>query len=119
MLCVSLSVSPVVFPEASLTPKNLSAVLDFMSDGLWERFGHYINTPESELQRIRRQCTSNRECKQALIHSFVSSHPAPSWTLVARALNLTAMLKLDDSCHRALDLLQQLFPTGTFIVCGI
>ena len=116
-LCLSLSVSPVVFPEASLTPKNLSAVLDITSDDEWQLFGRYINTPESELQRIRRRCTSGREFKQALIYSFVSSHPAPSWTLVARALYETGYG--DDSFHRALDLLQQLFLTGTFIVFKI
>ena len=101
-----------VSPEASLTPENLSTVLDIMSDDKWKEFGGYINTPESELQRIRRQCTSDRECKQALIHSFISSHPAPSWTLVARALSEEGLW--DDSCLRALDLLQQLFPTGRY-----
>ena len=98
-------ISPVVFPESSLTPENLSTVLDVMSDDLWEWFGRCVNTPESELERIKGQYTSDRECKQALIHSFISSHPAPSWSLVAWALYQTESLK-------ALDRLQQLFPTG-------
>ena len=104
---------PVVFPEPSLTPENLSTVLDIMSDSLWRTFGDYINIPVSELDRIWGQCTSDRECKQALIHTFLSSHPAPSWTLVAWALYMTEWLKGDGSCLRALDHLQQLFPTGT------
>ena len=104
---------PVVFPEPSLTPENLSTVLDITSDSMWRRFGDYINIPGSELNRIRGQCTSDRECKQALIHTFLSSHPAPSWTLVAWALYITEYLEEDSSCLRALDHLQQLFPTGT------
>jgi GTPase SAR1 family protein len=106
--------SPVVFPEASLTPENLSTVLDIMSDGLWRRFGGYANIPDSEMDRIKAQCTSDRECKQALIHSFISSHPAPSWTLVAWALYMTERYEDDGSSLRALDRLQQLFPTGRF-----
>ncbi|CAI8022024.1 hypothetical protein GBAR_LOCUS12966, partial [Geodia barretti] len=60
------------------------------------------------------QCTSDRECKQALILSFISSHPAPSWTLVAWALYMTEADVGDGSSLRALDHLQQLFPTGRF-----
>ena len=117
-LLLSSSVfSPVVFPESSLTPRNLSTVLDVMSDGRWERFGCCVNTPASELQRIKGQYTSDRKCKQALVYSFISSHPAPSWSLVAWALYQTEYLgNQDGSCLKALDLLQQLFPTGT--VCS-
>ena len=103
-----------LFPDPSLTPKNLSTVLDIMSDRLWRRFGAFINIPGSELDRIERQCTSHRECKQALIHTFLSSHPAPSWTLVAWALYMTEWNVEDSSCLRALDHLQELFPTGIY-----
>ena len=102
--------------EASLTQKNLWNVLDVMSDGLWDVFGSYINTPKSELERITKRCSSVKECKHALISSFVSSHPAPSWTLVAQALYWTGWLKDNDSCLRALDLLHQL-PTGMKKMC--
>ena len=81
-----------------------------MSDDLWRKFGAYVNIPDSELNRIKEQCTSARECKQVLIDFFLSSHPAPSWTLVAWALYTTE--NGDGSCLKALDLLQQLFPTG-------
>ena len=102
-----------MFPESSLTPENLSTVLDVMSDGRWEEFGRCVNTPYSELRRIRREYTNDRERKQALIHSFISSHPAPSWSLVAWALYLAGSIYTDDgNCHKALDRLQQLFPTG-------
>ena len=115
VLCKLLySVSPVVFPDPSLTPENLSTVLDSMSDKLWEEFGGYANIPESELERIGRQYSSEREKKQAVIHSLTSTHPALSWTRIAHALYETADDELnDESCLRALDRLQQLFPTGT------
>ena len=107
-------ISHVVFPESSLTPENLSTVLDVMSDDRWEEFGRYVNTPGSELERIEGQYTSDRERKQGLIHSFIFSHPAPSWSLVAWALYQTGILgaATDGGSHKALDRLQQLFPTG-------
>ena len=98
-----------MFPELSLTPENLSTVLDSMDDGLWGVFGYYVNIPGSEQERIQSQNSSDRERKQATINYLISGHPAPSWRLVAHALYQMC----NDSCHRALDCLQQLFPTGT------
>ena len=108
------SVSPVVFPDPSLTPENLSTVLDNMSDGLWSTFGGFADIQPFELDRINRQYSSKREKKQAVIHSL-TTHPELSWTLVARALYEIAHLENDESCLRALDCLQQLFPIG--IIC--
>ena len=101
-----------MFPESSLTPDNLSTVLDNMEDRLWEVFSDYVNTPDSERERIRRQYSSDKDRKLAAICYFISNHPAPSWTLVARVLYLMGRL-YGESCHRSLDRLQQLFPTGT------
>ena len=112
-MSVSISVSPVVFPELSLTSHNLSTVLDSMEDGLWDMFSRYVNMPESEVNRIRSKYSSDKECKQAAIDYLISSHPAPSWRLVARALYQMGIRMWDDSPHRALGRLQQLFPTGT------
>ena len=57
------------------------------------------------------QCRS----KQDLIHNFLSSHPAPSWILVAWALYMTEYSGTQDgSCLKALDLLKQEFPTGKY-----
>ena len=102
-----------MFPDCSLTPENLSTVLDVMSDDRWEEFGRCVNTPESELEGIKGEYTNDIEYKQALSHSFISSHPAPSWSLVASALYQTGSFGgADGSSHKALDRLQQLFPTG-------
>ena len=110
-MSVSISVSPVVFPELSLTSHNLSTVLDSMVDGLWDDFSEDVNIPRSEVERFRSKYSSNKERKQAAIDYLISSHPAPSWRLVARVLY--QMWYIGDSPHRALAHLQQLFPTGT------
>ena len=102
-----------MFPELSLTPENLSTVLDSMDDGLWYLFGQNVNIPDSEQGRIRSQYFSDRERKQATINYLIFGHPAPSWRLVAHAL----YRMMEDSSHRALDRLQQLFPTGTVTPC--
>ena len=108
-----------MFPELSLTSHNLSTVLDNMEDGLWEVFSRYVNIPQSEMMRIKSKYSSDKERKQAAIDYLISSHPAPSWGLVARALHLMVILPSGDSPHKALARLQQLFPTGTCCSLGI
>ena len=105
----------VIFPEPSLTPENLSTVLAIMEDRLWVGFGVCVNIPVSERVRILSQCSSKREMKQAVIPYLISHHPCLSWTLIASALYrmVVAWVDVGDSSHRALDRLQQLFPTGT------
>ena len=113
-MSVSISVSPVVFPELSLTSHNLSTVLDSMDDGLWEFFSRCVNIPQSEVDRIKSKYSSLKERKQAAIDYLISSHPVPSWRLVANALYQIGHVYIPaDSTHRALAHLQQLFPTGT------
>ena len=112
------SLSLCVFSESSLTSKNLSTVLDIMVDSLWNLFGRYVNIPQSELSRISSQYSSDRrKRKHAVIDLFISKHPAPSWTLVAHTLYMIGGRWYGDvSCLKSLDLLQQLFPTGIYIV---
>ena len=110
-----------MFPESSLTPENLSTVLHIMNDGLWYWFGRSVNISDSELVRIRGQYSSDRDRKQALIPYLISKHPSLSWTIVARALYQLGARPWSsrshgDSCHGALDVLQQLFPTGIYNV---
>ena len=108
-----------MFPELSLTPHNLSTVLDSMDDGVWDQFGGYVNIPRSEREKIRRQYSSDSERKKAVISSLISSHPALSWRVVANALYqigpLTGAGHDGASCHRALAHLQKLFPTGIYM----
>ena len=111
-----ISVSLCVFPDSTLTPENLSTVLDIMRDWVWNWFSRYVNIPESEINKIIRQYGSERERKQAMIHSSISvldtSSPCP-----LSHPTLSSLPSLSDavavvSCHNSLDLLQQKFPTG-------
>ena len=97
-----------MFPDPSLTPENLSNVLDSMEDGLWGWFSQYVNIPESERLQINVQYRSDSQAKQAAIPLIISTHPSLSWRIVADALYRMGR----DSSHRALDHLQQKFPTG-------
>ena len=79
---------------------------------MWRgEFAAYINLPVSEQDKIKSQHASDRDRKLALPHVFISAHPTPSWELVAHGLYQMGVF--DDSCHRALEYLQQHFPTGT------
>ena len=99
----------LVSTDPTLTPDNLTRVLEIMEDRLWDYFAQCINLPVSERNKIRSQHASDRDRKLALPHVFISAHPTPSWELVAHALYQMG----DDSYHRALEYLQQHFPTGT------
>ena len=114
LMCVfSISLFSCVFPDPSLTPENLSTVLDNMEDRQWLLFSRYVNIPDPEREKIGTQYSSDRERRQVVIDSFISTHPAPSWRLVAHTLYRMGVFDDGERCHRALDHLQQLFPTGT------
>ena len=84
-----------------------------MRDGLWGMFSDYINIPRSERMKIEVQYSSDRQRKQVFIAHLISTHPSLSWRLVAHALyQMGAVYGDADSSHRALDHLQQKFPTG-------
>ena len=100
----------LVSTDPTLTPDNLTRVLEIMEDGRWYVFAAYINLPDSEQDKIMSQHASDRDRKLALPHVFISAHPTPSWELVAHALYQVG--RDGDSCHRALEYLQQHFPTG-------
>ena len=104
-----------MFPDSSLSSENLSTVLDSMEDHLWGLFSRCVNIPYSEYEKIEVEYSSDRERKQAFIPHLISTHPSLSWRLVANALYQMVRTVYDDgdvSCHRALDHLQQKFPTG-------
>ena len=109
----------LVSTDPTLTPDNLTTVLEIVEDRQWRIFADYINLPTSEEHKIMSQHIRDKDCKLALPHVFISAHPAPSWELVAHALY--QMGKFHDSGHKTLEYLQQHFPTGTlfiFISCA-
>ena len=97
-----------MFPDPSISQENLSTVLDSMDDGLWISFSPYVNIPDSELLNISRQSSSDSHRLSQAISYLISTHPSLSWRLIANSLYQMRR----DSCHRALDHLQQLYPTG-------
>ena len=101
-----------MFPDSSLSSENLSTVLDSMEDDLWDLFSDYVNIPASEREKIKVEYSSDRQCKQAFIPHLISTHPSLSWRLVANALYQMGPDYEGVSSHRALDHLQQKFPTG-------
>ena len=102
-----------MFPDSSLSSENLSTVLDSMKDDLWYYFSDHVNIPYSECEKIKVEYSSDRERKQAIIPHLISTHPSLAWRLVANALyQMVADCVGGVSSHRALDHLQQKFPTG-------
>ena len=85
-----------------------------MKDDLWEEFWYYLNIPDSKWEKIKSENSSWKERKQAAIDDLITSHPAPSWRLVARALYQRGY----DSCHEALIKQQELFPKGNVCRSG-
>ena len=100
-------------PEPSLI-ENLSTALESMSDNLLDDFCDYVNIPE--MSEIRREDYGSYYGHKLTILIYLESvHPALSWRLVANALYKMGMNEscdVADSCHRALEHLQQPFPTG-------
>ena len=113
-LCAIVFISHLcVFPDSSLSSENLSTVLDTMEDRLWYYFSQYVNIPDSESEKIKVEYSSDRERKHAIIPHLISTHPSLSWRLVANALYQMVVAGYGGvSSHRALDHLQQKFPTG-------
>ena len=107
-----------MFPEPSLI-ENLSTALDSMSDNLLDDFCDYVNIPEmSDIRRNDDYCSSYAH-KLTIFIYLTSVHPALSWRLVANALYKMGMNEhcdVADSCHRALEHLQQPFPTGNEVM---
>ena len=91
--------------ESSLNLHNLNTALETLPDEEWYNFGVWLNVPWSWLDKIRSQYSTERERKSALLHTYLTSYPAPSWQHVADALYRFLF-------HAVLERLQTMFPTG-------
>ena len=94
--------------ESSLNLHNLNTALETLPDEEWDDFGRGLDVPVSQRRVIRSQYSTERERKSALLHTYVTSHPAPSWLLVADALYRHHGGKF----HAVLERVQTMFPTG-------
>ena len=95
--------------ETSLTLHNLDTALETLPDDKLDYFGWFLNIPKSQRDRIRSQYSTASEWRTALLQTFLTSHPAPSWQHVADILYRS-------ECHAVLERVQRMFPTGKKIM---
>ena len=108
LLCLCPPLSSCTNTEPSLTPHNLTTALDTLPDDVWDDFGLWIDVPDSKMDNIKSHYSSDGERKSALLHTYLTSHPAPSWQHITDAL-----YRCDEGKHHAvLERVQRMFPTG-------
>lgn len=110
MICLYTLVHNIADP--SLTKVNLSIALEEMEDKDWRAFGSRVCFPTSLLNAISADHTNDKDRTGAIIDAFISSHPAPTWSLAAHALY--QMHGGKESSHKALRHLQSKFPIGKY-----
>ena len=88
----------------------MMSALDSLPDTEWKRFGQTVDVPESKLDTIYSQFTSDGERKEEVFRIYLAEHPSPTWELVSEALY--DMGDDNQQCHSVLDRLQSMFPTG-------
>ena len=69
-----------------------------------------MNVPESKLDTIRCQFTSDGKRKEEVFRVYLAEHPCPTWELVSEVLYLLGYD--NEQYHSVLDRLQSMFPTG-------
>ena len=94
--------------ESSLNLHNLNTAMETLPDDEWYRFGWGLDVPVSQLDEIRSQYSTEREMKSALLHTYLTSHPAPSWQHVTDTFYRYHHGKF----HAVLERVQTMFPTG-------
>ena len=92
----------------------MRAALDTLPAGKWEGFGRGLCVPQSKLDQIKSQFTSDEERKDEVIRIYHTQHPHPTWELVSDALYRCGAALDDQQFHNVLDRLQSMFPTGRF-----
>ena len=51
-----------------------------------DRLGHYLDLPQSEIDRIRKDYQSPIQRKEAYLDLYIHQHPCPTWGRVAEVL---------------------------------
>ena len=94
--------------ESSLNLHNLNTALETLPDDELYDFGGWLKVPWSQRHEIESQHSTERERKSALLHTYLTSHPAPSWQHVTDTLYRYG----DGKLHAVLERVQTMFPTG-------
>ena len=94
----------------------MTAALDTLPPHELREFGVALYLPESKLDQIESQFTSDEERKDEVIRIYHTQHPHPTWEHVSNVLYMSGGA-LDDGqqYHNVLDRLQSMFPTGEYI----
>ena len=95
--------------DPSLTPSNLTLVLQSLPDNKWWGFGVRLDVPQSTREKIQSQFHSDKERKAAVIRAYLIEHPHPTWEHVSDVL-------YQYGYHSVLERLQSLFPTGEHVM---
>ena len=90
----------------------MTTALDTLPADKWEVFGATLEVPNSKLDQIMSQFTSDEERKDEVIRIYHTQHPHPSWEHVSDALYGCGAEYEDQQFHNVLDRLQSMFPTG-------
>ena len=93
LLCLCPPLSSCTNTEPSLTPHNLTTALDTLPNKVWHDFGDWIDVPRSKRDNIKYQYRYDGERKSALLHTYLTSHPAPSWQHITHALFTDVMVE--------------------------
>ena len=96
--------------DPSLTLSNMMSALDSLPDTEWETFGREVDVPESKLDKIHSQFTSDGERKEEVFRIYLAEHPCPTWEQVSEVLYNRGYD--NQQWHSVLDRLQSMFPTG-------
>ena len=86
--------------DSTLTTSILMEVLKDVEDWGWGEYSFglcdYLDIPVSKQQEIRHRYPTEDQRRAAAIEHWLSTHPVPSWKLVARALQERGEHKLAD-----------------------
>ncbi|CAI8033890.1 hypothetical protein GBAR_LOCUS19112 [Geodia barretti] len=94
--------------DISLTLSNLTSALDSLPDTLWRDFGLGMRVPESILDKIKSQLSSDKKRKAELLRVISTEHPHLTWEHVSDALYWLR----GGQYHHVLERVQSLFPTA-------
>ena len=92
--------------DSSLSLHNLNTALGTLPPDELGGFGRWgLGIPGSQWSQIKSQYRTAGERQSALLQTYLTSHPAPSWQQVATAL-------YERWLHTVLERVQTMFPSG-------
>ena len=97
--------------DSSLSLHNLNTALGTLPPDQLEGFGFYLNIPVSKRQQIKSEYRTVGERQSALLLTYLTFHPAPSWQHVATTL-------YQNDLYSVLERVQAMFPSGKRTMCS-